>query len=136
MDKKYIAGAVVGAVIIAGAGFYAGQSYAKSSIPARGVAGQFAGRAGGTGAARGGFTVGNIVSKDANSITIQMQDGSTKIILMSTSTAISKNSAGTAADLLNGTGVMVSGSTNSDGSITAQSIQIRPALPPTRQPAQ
>ena len=126
MDKKYIIGAVAGAIIIAGTGFYAGDTYAKNVTPARGAAmGQFAGRTGGM--RGGGFTAGEILSKDSSSITIKMQDGSTKIVLMGASTTVTKSAAGTAADLAAGTNVTVSGSANSDSSITAQMIQIRPA---------
>ncbi len=133
MDKKYIISAVVGAVVIAGAGFYAGDTYAKSSTPARSAfaAGQFAGRMGGMGIGTrgaGGFTAGEIISKDATSITIKMQDGSTKIVLVGASTQIMKAASGTAADLVSGTQVVVTGSVNSDGSLTAQSVQIRPAV--------
>ncbi|HEV7449512.1 MAG TPA: hypothetical protein VGP13_03160 [Candidatus Paceibacterota bacterium] len=134
--NNMILGAVAGAVLL-GASFWGGMTYAKGSAPMRGgFAGangaQFAGRAGagGTGArgaAAGGFTAGQILSKDANGITIKMMDGSTKIILVSGSTQVMKQASGTQDDLSVGTNVTITGSANSDGSITAQSVQIRPA---------
>ena len=58
--------------------------------------------------------------------TTSAQSG-TKIVLVDSSTQITKTVAGTAGDLSVGTSVTISGSANSDGSITAQNIQIRPA---------
>ncbi len=132
MNKQIILG-IVGLLVIAGA-FYGGMTYAKSKIPARGQFGngQFVANGqlpGGDarGGMNGGFTSGEIISKDASSITIKMQDGSTKIVLVSGSTQVMKTASGNLSDLINGTNVVITGSTNSDGSITGQSIQIRPA---------
>ena len=133
MNRNTLLGGLVLAVIIASAAFYGGMTYAKSQVPSRG---QFAnGQFTGTGAAgargarggTGGFTAGEILSKDATSITIKMQEGGTKIVLVSTSTQIMKSASGTLDDLSTGTNVVVTGSSNSDGSVTAQSVQIRPA---------
>ena len=131
MSTKIIAG-IIGAVVIIGVSFYSGMVYGKSSAPTRGQFGNGEFRTGqqgmGTGVMRGaggGFTAGEILSKDASSITIKMQDGSTKIILISTSTEVMKSTVGTIDDLLVGTNVTVAGSSNSDGSVTAQSVQIR-----------
>jgi hypothetical protein len=69
------------------------------------------------------MTSGSIVSSDANSMTIKLASGSTKIVLYSGSTTISVSKTGSSADFTAGQNVRVSGTTNSDGSITATNIQ-------------
>ncbi len=131
MKTKIIAAVVV--VVIAGAAFYGGTVYGKSGSRAGGqfanasfMGGQF--RTGAMGMrAGGGLTAGEIIAKDASSITIKMQDGSNKIIVLAPSTTVSKSVAGSSNDLTVGTTVTVTGSANSDGSVTAQMVQIRPA---------
>jgi hypothetical protein len=131
MNNKIISG-IIGVVIIAGGAFYGGMVYGKSSVPTRGGSGQFVANAnsirgaGARGGMNGGFTIGEIISKDATSITVKMQDGSTKIAFVSTSTQVMKSSVGSLGDLSVGTNVTINGTANSDGSITAQSVQIRP----------
>ena len=133
MKKNQIVGAVVILIIVGGGAFYAGMTYAKGQTPTRGAgfaagAGGFAGRGGARGGAAGGFTAGQIVSSSNGSISIQQQNGSSsEIVLITPSTMILKQAAGTAADLTTGTNVTVTGTANSDGSLTATSIQIRPA---------
>ena len=131
MNKNMIMAGAVGVILIGGA-FYGGMTYQKSMTPARGnftagATGQA--RSGRTGAfgANGGAVSGAILSKDASSITIKMQDGSTKIVLTNASTSVMKASTGTFADLMAGTNVTAIGTANSDGSITAASVSIRPA---------
>jgi hypothetical protein len=131
-----IMGAVAGIALL-GASFWGGMSYAKSASPMRGgfsqfgqgaMGGQFAGRAGSSArGAAGGIIAGQIIAKDANSITVKMADGSTKIVLVSGSTAVSKQAQGSQDDLTAGTQVAVTGAANSDGSLTASMVQIRPA---------
>lgn len=130
MNKKII---IVGAIVI-GTAFYGGVMYGKSMNPSRVqfANGQFSGNQNGartTGIRNGvndGFTAGEIISKDATSVTIKMQDGSTKIALVATSTQVMKTSSGTLSDLTVGTNITITGTSNSDGSVTAQSVQIRP----------
>lgn len=82
---------------------------------------------GGSGNMPGGFASGEVVSKDNKSITIKLQDGSSKTIYFSDSTTVSITDAGSVSDLKAGQTVTVIGSNSSNGNVTAQSIQIRPA---------
>lgn len=131
-----IIGMIVGAVVIAVVFFYGGMLYAghQASGARAQFAGQFGGRGGAGGAggrgggAAGGFTIGSIVSMDATSITLALPgNGGSKVIFFSPSTAIEKPTTVDASQLSSGENVMVMGTANSDGSITAQSIQVRPA---------
>jgi hypothetical protein len=71
---------------------------------------------------------GEIISSDDQSITIKVQDGSTKIVILSQNSAINKAETGTKEDLKTGEKVMIIGTANSDGSITAQNIQLNPVV--------
>jgi len=128
--KKTILIAVIVAVVVGGAAFWGGMKYSQMTTAGRRTGqGAFQGAAGGglrgirTGA---NFVNGDIISKDDKSITVKDRTGGSKIIFLSNSTEVSKFATGTASDLNIGTSVMANGNTNSDGSITAQSIQIRP----------
>jgi hypothetical protein len=140
-QQKIIAAAAV--VILMAASFWGGTLYAKQGTSARGNFGQF-GMGNGTfmrtgaggfstmgGRASGSVTSGEVLSQDGSSITLKLMDGGTKIVLLSASTTVSKTSAGSVGDLSPGTSVFVMGTQNSDGSITAQSVQLRPAGAPS-----
>jgi len=123
-----IISAIVILIAVGGGAFYLGMNYGKNQSKAAASSSNFSAfRAGRTGSAGGNFTSGSIIAEDSNSITLQLPGNSgSKIIFYSDATQISKFASGTSADLVNGTNVSVTGTTNSDGSITAQSIQIRP----------
>ncbi len=127
-------------IIVGGGSFYGGMQYQKKlmakNLPS-GV-GNFGGMTppsgssreqnGGTpGNGRGSAVDGEIISKDDKSVTIKTSDGSTKTVYFSDSTTVSKNEQGSASDLAVGTKVMASGSSNSDGSVSAERIQIQPS---------
>lgn len=124
---------MVTAVVIGGVAFYGGMKYAgaKSGNIQANTADTFGQGRGnqGLGGVNGRFTAGQIIAKDTQSITIKMRDGSTKIVLFGGSTEISKFAAGTSNDLSVGQNVSIQGSANQDGSVTASTIQVRPAIP-------
>lgn len=135
MKNNYIMTVVV-AIIVGGAAFYGGMQYQMTKVPTMG--GQFGGRgnaqmgAGGPGGMQGGQRAamgmtpfaGEIISQDDTSVTVKLTDGSTKIVLISDSTAINKASTGTKTDLTTGEQITVFGAQNQDGSVTAQSVSI------------
>lgn len=133
------------AVLALSGSFYGGMKYDQSkSLALTGsntgtfsAQGRQAGFGGGNGTTTrgmrgaGGGTAGNIVSKDATSITVQMRDGGSRTVFFTAATPVLKSIAGSADDLKIGEMVTVMGTANSDGSVSAQSIQIRPATTTT-----
>lgn len=110
-----------------GVGFYAGMKYQQSKVPVR----QFG--QGGQGQNRvrmGGQVIGEILSMDEKSVTVKLADGSSKIILLSSTTTFSATATGAKTDLKVGVRVAAFGTTNSDGSVTATNVQINPAFRP------
>ena len=130
--KKYIVTIIV-ALVVGIAAFYGGMQYGAAANTSKTVAGATTGgfqrgtgggRAGSGAFANGGVVAGQVISVDAQSITVQ-QGSSTKIVFYSGTTAIMKSASGTIGDVQSGANVMVVGTPNSDGSITAQTIQLR-----------
>ncbi len=70
-----------------------------------------------------GGTMGTVASVEGNVVTITKQDGSSVRVQTAESTLIEKSMTVTLAELTVGEQVIVSGTTNEDGSITARSIQ-------------
>jgi hypothetical protein len=135
MKNNTIIIAVVTLLVGAGAGFFGGMKYQQSRRTA-GFA-QFAGGQGrtglgttrsGNGSQAGNFrpVTGSITSVDDKSATVKMADGSSKIVILSDSTKITKGTDASKSDLKIGENIMVTGTTNSDGSVTAQNIQLNP----------
>ncbi|MBI4250097.1 hypothetical protein HY622_00720 [Candidatus Uhrbacteria bacterium] len=149
--QKIIIGFVVCALVAGSAGVYGGMLYVKSKQSAAsdafsegraqffrgaGMSGQgVQGSRNGLRRAAGAFAAGDIIAKDDTSITLKLQDGGSKIILLSPSLSVSTFTAGTSSDLTVGTPVMVTGEGNPDGSMTAQSIQVRPVSESQRLPS-
>lgn len=130
--KKYLVHIIW--VIVAVVAFVGGMYYGKSTVPATGR-GNFAGFAsstragfGGRGAgAAGGFVVGQVSALGTDSITVQLANGNSQVIFYSSSTPVTEPTEVSPSTLTTGTNVMVGGTQNSDGSFTAETIQVRPA---------
>ncbi|OGF58124.1 hypothetical protein A3B05_02975 [Candidatus Giovannonibacteria bacterium RIFCSPLOWO2_01_FULL_43_160] len=141
MNKSIVI--MIAVTLIVGVGaFYGGMKYAENKATAsrQQRAQQFSGNAGvgfsgGTGGGqRGGgarlpdgqgFISGEIISKDDKSVTVKLQDGGSKIVFLSDSMKITKSTDGALSDLEVGQTVSINGTANSDGSITAQTMQLR-----------
>ncbi len=145
MNKQSQIVGVIGLVVTV-ASLYAGMKYGQTSVPMlQGGVGNFqsmtpeqraqfaqgrGGRGMSAGQNSGGFSNGEIISKDYTSITVKLRDGGSKIIFLSGTTEVSAFTAATKDALEIGKTVMIMGKANSDGSLTAQTIQVRPAMPP------
>jgi len=152
MNKKILLTGVILVVAVGACSFFGGMAYAKNSnksLAGRNFNGQqftanMAGagqRAGNRAGGAGGFISGQVVSQDDQSITVSIPvqqnstgsqnatgqtGGGSKIVFFSNSTQIMKTIEGSVSDIAVGSNLTITGAPNSDGSITAQTIQIRP----------
>jgi len=144
MKNNLIIVAVLALIIGGVVGFLGGIQYQKFQ---RSQAFQFNGQAtqlNGSGnfragqGSRNGFApvTGEIIDSDDKSITVKLEDGSSKIVLLSKETSISKSDSVSISELKKGERVAAFGTQNSDGSITAQNIQLNPMsrISPTQSP--
>jgi len=119
---------LIAVLVGGGLGFFGGMQYQKNQRPS------FSARNGSTPASpagrfgRGGGVTGDIISIDKNTMTVKLPDGSSKIVVLSSTTTINKAAAGAVSDLSVGTRVAAFGTTNSDGSVTATNVQINPVM--------
>ncbi len=128
MKNNIIVIIVVVVLLAGGGGFFAGMKYQQSKNPR---SGNFQGNRNGQIQQRNqGFRPvnGEIISSDDKSITVKLQDGSSKIILLTDTTSFNKSAEGSKADIKVGEKVAVFGTENSDGSVTAQNVQLNPQL--------
>lgn len=143
--KKIIA-IVVGFILVGVGSFYAGTKIGKgNNSAAMSRAGAFAnltpeqrqariaqgtdGTSGQRGTrGGGGFASGEVIAKDDKSITVKLPDGGSEIVFFTKTTPVMKSVDGTSDDVSIGAQVTIVGSANQDGSVNAQSIQIRPPL--------
>lgn len=127
-QQLIIAGFVL-IVASAAGGFFGGMKYQESKSPI----GRF-----GNGNMMRQFQRGNnqgfrpvngeVLSVDDKSMTVKLADGGSKIVLFSESTTFNKSDAATKANVKAGEKVAAFGTENSDGSITAQSVQLNPTM--------
>jgi len=141
---KKIIPIIIALVIVGGGGFFGGMKYQQSKSSLGNFSRQnfqnlseeqrqqlLQGNMGGSfqrgigGEAGTNFLNGEVIGKDEQSLTLKMPDGGSKIIFFSGSTKILKTTDGSIDDIGMGEQIMVSGSQNSDGSYTAQTIQER-----------
>jgi uncharacterized protein YpmB len=136
MNKTILIGIII--IVLVGAGsFYGGMKYGQSRNPFANFSrqnflagqGQQSGQGNGTRRTGSNFLSGEVVSKDQQSLTVKMPDNSSKIVFFSASTTVSQMAQGSSNDIGVGEQITVTGQQNSDGSYTAQTIQIRPTLP-------
>jgi hypothetical protein len=135
MPKNHLIKIIILVIIVGGLGFYGGMQYQKSQVGsfAQGQGGsrqRMMGQGQGQGAVGQGQNFrpvrGDILSIDNSTMTVKLQDGSSKIIVLSASATYMKEVSSTKNDLKTGDTVAVVGTSNSDGSVTAQNIQINP----------
>jgi Cu/Ag efflux protein CusF len=136
MNKNtMIVASVILIIIAAAGGFFGGMVYQKNQTPSFGMMGQNGSRQGGNFAGRLGQSGqnsnfrpvrGQVLSIGNNSLTVKMSDGSTKIVVLSSSTSFAQSTKAALSDIKTGDTVNVVGTQNSDGSVTAQDVQINP----------
>jgi hypothetical protein len=136
MNEKFL---MVLLVFVVGAGaFFVGMKYQASKDgfnPQLGqlsgnqnLRGQFGQNAQGNRFAGSRPITGEILSQDDKSITVKLSDGSSKIVFLPDNIKVEKTSDASRSDLKVGEKVGVFGTTNSDGSVTAQNVQLNPQV--------
>jgi hypothetical protein len=134
MKNKTIVTGIIALIVGIGIG-YGGAMALSPASSATSTHGTYAARmGGGMHTAGGGFLSGTVATVSSESITLNTQDGSSHVVLVTPSTNISKSVSGSLSDVSAGTNVIVSGTTNSDGSLSATLIQLRPAGTPQTTP--
>ena len=139
-NKKIYIGVIIG-LVIAVLSFWGGMTYARKNITTTNANRQggfsqngFNQNGGGArqvsrgGANAGGLVLGEVLSIDSKSITVKLRDGGSKIVLFSPTTKVEKTVDGVTADVAVGKQVSITGIANTDGSVSATSIQIRPLI--------
>lgn len=130
---------LVGAVGFGGGYFLSGQKNPTGSnlTPAGNNQNRFTGIPGGENNLPGtqrnrmnaGGTFGEILKSDPQSLTIKLPTGGSQIIFYSDSTKLSKSIDATKDELQVGKTVQINGTPSTDGTLAAQSIQLRESLP-------
>ncbi|MFZ3074158.1 MAG: DUF5666 domain-containing protein [Minisyncoccales bacterium] len=126
--NKSIPITIIAAIIFGAAGFYGGMLYgtSKSSSNSAAAGNRPAGMQNGNASSTGSIVYGQIISVDSSSMTVKTGDSGSKIVFFSATSKISKNIDTQTSDLAAGQTVMASGTANSDGSISAKTVEINP----------
>lgn len=141
MTKKTWILAIIAVVVVGGGSFWGGMTYAQnsqaSSASSRFAAsGSFAGRsgAGGFAGAGGGATAGTVVQVGTGSFTVQLPYSTsttattgTKLVLVNSVTQVDELESVPVSNIQVGQSVTVTGTSNSDGSVTASTVMVRPS---------
>ena len=125
MNNKILLVIVI--IVVAAVAFYGGTVYQKSQVLSFGGQSNLARRFGQVqGQNNQNFRPvrGEVLDKDNNSLTVKLADGSTKLVILSTGTTYHKSSAASASDVKSGEQIQVFGTQNSNGSVTAQNVQL------------
>ena len=130
--KKYKFHIIWGVAVVVAliGGFFWGKSAAGTSTGrtgafAAGASGARAGFTGPRGPAGGGFVAGTVSAIDSNSITLQLANGNSENVFYSSSTSVIVPQTTSISSIQPGAMVMVGGTTDSSGNLTASSIQVR-----------
>jgi len=131
IKKEYIIFSVILVVAIIGS-FFGGMKYQESKTNSRFGQMQFQGmqqqgqKQGISSNAnkRGGLMGGEVLSIDEKNMVLKDRSGGSRIVFFSGSTQYLKSVSGSASDVTVGSYITVTGDQNSDGSVTAKSIQI------------
>ena len=134
-SKKQWVSVAITSIIIAGTftgiGYKIGIRKSGSLGP---INGQFQGRGammGGQGRGMGmrgnGNVAGTVINQDATTITLSLPQGGSRTVLITPTTTILKTAPGTMNDIQKDSFLMVSGTSNADGSISATTLSLRPA---------
>ena len=121
--KVHIIWAIIVVIALVGGFMYGKSINGTKSLAGNSTSstrGTFAGRGG----AGGGFVTGTVASIDSASITLQLPNGNSEVVFYSSSTSVTEPTVVSVSKLAVGSTVMVGGSSNADGSLTAQTIQV------------
>jgi len=134
MKNKKIVLSISVCLIIGLLSFWGGTVFSNSKKPVNQFAnrqGDFSQNSGGKinqgvrGGMGGELISGEVLSIDTESITLKLRDGGSKIIFFSPTTKIEKTTEGIASDVVIGKTIMINGTSNSDGSVSAALIQFK-----------
>lgn len=131
--KNIYVNLILAALLAGGAGFYGGTVYQKTRPVTLGgrssqfVRGQFPGGSGSNrpGGNQGMRPVSGVISAvDDSGVTVKLPDGSSKIIILTGMAKINKTESSDKSALVTGQNITVFGTSNSDGSIVAETVNV------------